>query len=297
VDADLGSIVDKKECVMKQSGEKSRSVFTAALLVLTVARGQAAAGTWDSDVGTAGAQDGSGNWSTADANWWDGAGNAVWADGADAVFGSASGAAGVVTLSGGSVRPSSLTFNAAGSGAYTIVSEGPYLIDLNGGTRVFTVNASAATLACGATNGSLTKLGSGDLALAGPTTLAGLQINGGGLAVATNLTVAGTGAGCVFYLGSANPAYAGLLTINTGATVSVTGAFGDAAVVGRDGGDGAVVQSGGLFRFGMTGGSFNVGLIKKIMAMANGGLNLKKPNLDWLEKIAANANGGIDLKK
>ncbi len=262
-----------------------RQYGVSVLAMGLAAWAEAATYTWDAETGTAGAQDGSGSWSAADENWWDGAANAAWADGNDAVLGSGSGAAGTVTLSGGSVMPSSLTFNAAASGAYTVDASGPYLIDLGGAVRAFTVNAASATVACGVTNGALTKLGAGDLALAGPAALTALQINGGSLVVSTNLTVAGTGAGCVFYLGSANAAYAGALTISTGASINVTGTLADALVIGRDGGDGTVVQNGGLLRYGASGGSFNVGASSSVETFArydmNGGvLDLASHNLN-----------------
>ncbi|HNX34158.1 MAG TPA: autotransporter-associated beta strand repeat-containing protein [Kiritimatiellia bacterium] len=213
--------------------------------------------TWDADAAMAGAQDGAGAWGVSGTTWWDGVTNKVWQDGNDALIGSGGGAAGTVTIMDRDVKPASLTFNAAASGAYSVDASGPYRIDLNGASRRVTVNADSATLACGVTNGALAKFGSGTLALTGPCTLNGLQVNGGNLAVFSNLTVAASGG--VVYLGNASTAYSGTLTINTGATVTITGTISDSVVLGRDGGSGAVVQNGGVFRVGMTGSSFNVG--------------------------------------
>jgi len=229
----------------------------AALSALTAICVRAETVTWDADAGTAGAQDGSGSWSASDTTWWNGAETRAWTDGQEAVLGSGAGAAGTVTLANGNVAPASLTFNAAGSGAYTVGVSGPYLIDLNALARTFTVNAAAATVACGVTNGALAKLGAGVLSLTGPCTLSGLQVNGGILAVSSNLTVAASGG--VVYLGNASTAYSGTLMITTGAAVTIAGTISDSVVVGRDGGSGAVVQNGGLFRVGMTGSSFNIG--------------------------------------
>jgi fibronectin-binding autotransporter adhesin len=57
----------------------------AAPLVTPDARG--AAFVWDSNLGTTGAQDGSGTWDTTTTNWVNGGANVMWADGNDATFG------------------------------------------------------------------------------------------------------------------------------------------------------------------------------------------------------------------
>jgi fibronectin-binding autotransporter adhesin len=57
----------------------------AAPLVIPDARG--AAFVWDSNLGTTGAQDGSGTWNTTTTNWVNGGVNVLWADGNDATFG------------------------------------------------------------------------------------------------------------------------------------------------------------------------------------------------------------------
>lgn len=68
-------------------------------LALSVLAAQAATLTWDVNNTTPGPQDGSGNWDTTTALWWDGANNVTWtnADGNSAVFGSG-GTGGTVTV-------------------------------------------------------------------------------------------------------------------------------------------------------------------------------------------------------
>lgn len=151
---------------------------------------------WDAAAGSAGAQDGSGAWSAAGGNFRDilpGTDNHVWNnDGsAEAVFGSASGAAGTVTVSG-TVAAKSLTFVAPGAGGYTLTGG---TIDLGTGgiiaessatinsalnlteQQVWSVSAGK-TLNLGGvvTNpggGEVFKIGQGDLLLSAANTWAG----------------------------------------------------------------------------------------------------------------------------
>jgi len=96
--------------------------------------------------------------------------------------------------------------------------------------------------------GNLTKTGAGVLIFGGSNTLSGLIVNGGTNIIASNTAINGTGSS-VFYLGNANSSYAGTMILQSGATLSVTGNFSDSAVIGRDGGDGTFIQTGGTFRF------------------------------------------------
>lgn len=85
--------------------------------------------TWDADLVTSGAQDGSGTWSGAAScsNWWNNAGaNTNWLNGPLAdltVIGTGSGSAGTITL-GETITVGNLRFNAPGSGAYTLDGNG-----------------------------------------------------------------------------------------------------------------------------------------------------------------------------
>lgn len=116
--------------------------------------------TWDVDPGTAGVQDGGGNW--LDANrWLSGGANLTWVDGNDALFGGGSGAAGTVTLTG-PVTAGSLTFNAPGSGAYILTGS---TLTLTTGSVVANVNATINSVLSG--SAGLTKTGAGVLTLGG----------------------------------------------------------------------------------------------------------------------------------
>ena len=251
------------------SGIRMKRLVMAAFAALLAVCVRSDVYTWDADASAEGSQDGDGAWSETVANWWDGSVNAVWTDGSDAVIGSGNGVAGTVMLSDGDVQPASLTFNAASSGVYTV--DGTFLIDLNGATRTFTVNADEAVVTCGVTNGGLTKLGAGTLSLCGPDTVNSLQINGGGISAWSNLAVKASGG--TFYLGNADTAYSGTLTINTGATLSVTGTLGDSGVIGRDGGQGCVIQRGGLFQWGVSGTAVYVGASSRPQTRASYAMN------------------------
>jgi len=85
--------------------------------------------TWDaSGTNPVTPTDGSGNWSSTNANWTSGAGGAigasdsVWSPGYNAVIGANNGAAGIISITDPSVTVSNITFNPAGSGSYNIVS-------------------------------------------------------------------------------------------------------------------------------------------------------------------------------
>ena len=104
--------------------------FAAMVIGLFAMLVQAATtNTWDAVIGTTGAQDGAGTWSTnaADSNWWNNASaNTNWDNGTMpdlTVFGAGSGAAGTVTL-GENITVGHLRFNAPGSGSYTVDGNG-----------------------------------------------------------------------------------------------------------------------------------------------------------------------------
>ncbi|WP_050023984.1 autotransporter-associated beta strand repeat-containing protein [Verrucomicrobium sp. BvORR034] len=159
---------------------------------------RAATLTWDADTGTSGAQDGGGlNWLDA-SRWWDGGANVTWSSGNDAVIGSATGAAGVITLGPG-ISAVSLTFNAPGSGAYTLTGG---TLGLTSGNIVANASATIESVLNG--TAGLNKSGAGTLTLAGGSanTYAGLTtISEGtvamgktsGVAVTGDVSISGTG--------------------------------------------------------------------------------------------------------
>jgi autotransporter-associated beta strand protein len=101
-----------------------------------------------------------------------------------------------------------------------------------------------------APNNTVYKLGNGTLTMAGDNTFAGFDVDGGTNIIAGSTTVAGTGNTRTYvanadYVGGA----VGTLVIPAGATFAINGTFADAYVIGRDGGQGTLVQNGGTFSF------------------------------------------------
>jgi len=103
--------------------------FTTLIGFFVTMANAATTNTWDAVIGTPGAQDGDGTWSTsaADSNWWNNASaNTNWSNSAVpdlTVIGAGSGAAGTLTL-GENITVGHLWFNAAGSGSYTLDGNG-----------------------------------------------------------------------------------------------------------------------------------------------------------------------------
>jgi autotransporter-associated beta strand protein len=100
----------------------------------------------------------------------------------------------------------------------------------------------------------LNKLDPGTLTLGGTNTIESLDVNGGTNTITGNTTLNGnnsSGNYDRFYVGDGDSYAAanGTLIIQPGAVLTVTGSFNDAAVIGRDGGSGTVIQNGGTFTF------------------------------------------------
>jgi trimeric autotransporter adhesin len=136
--------------------------------------------TWDANPGATGAQDGSGTWINLNlANWWNGTTNAQWNSSTpdSAIFGSASGAAGVVALAS-NISVDDITFNPAGSGSYTIEGAGNTLTLVNTlikGTANATLNVNLA-----GTSG-LFVINTGIIRLGGANTYSGITSAQGGI--------------------------------------------------------------------------------------------------------------------
>ncbi|MDA3923355.1 MAG: autotransporter-associated beta strand repeat-containing protein [Kiritimatiellae bacterium] len=83
--------------------------------------------TWDADISTSDAQDGSGTWNTSNSNWWHSTEvNTNWNNSAlpdQTIFGVGSDAAGTITL-GDDITVGNLRFDAPGSGSYTLDGNG-----------------------------------------------------------------------------------------------------------------------------------------------------------------------------
>ncbi len=210
---------------------------------------------WDFDAVTPGAQDGAGTWTLGQPNWFNQTqtlDNQVWVDGDNAIFGAGTGAAGTVTL-GGPVTAGDLTFNAAGSGSYTITGD-----TLTLGSGAVVVNSSATISSILAGINGLTKSGSGQLTLDGgdSNTISGvvtvssgvlhLAKTGGATAVAGDLLLNG---GDLTFGGSGQ--------ISATSAVSLTSASSVFNGTGVNAGAFAAVQT--LASLTVAGGAFNAG--------------------------------------
>lgn len=183
---------------------------------------------WDAVPGTAGSQDGAGTWAVDTGNWFNqtlGQDNRTWVNGSAAVFGSGSGAAGTVTVSG-AVSAGALTFQAAGSGNYTLAGSGELTLT----NALVTVNSAATlnTILAGTT--AWEKTGAAQLTLGGSAanTISGaLTLSGGRLhlaktgnvtAVAGNIAVQ-TGGQLTFSGGTNQVAATAAVTLSGTASV------------------------------------------------------------------------------
>jgi autotransporter-associated beta strand protein len=94
------------------------------------------------------------------------------------------------------------------------------------------------------------KVDDGTLILGGTNTFAGYDVDGGTNVISGNTTVAGTGSTRA-YVANADHigGSVGTLIIPNGGTFNISGSFGDAYVIGRDGGQGRLIQNGGAFTF------------------------------------------------
>ncbi len=196
------------------------SVLTIALgiALLAIPRTARPATTWDADTGTAGAQDGTGTWDTATANWWNGSTDVLWPNTTNdvAVFGAGSGAAGTVTVVNTNVV-NGLIFNAPGSVSYTITGG---KLNFGGLAPFITMNAAAIV--------SSVIMGTNGLTLAGAQSINFQQTANtytGGLLVKSGAVTGQTGANC---LGASS----GTVTLgDTAGAANVTLSIGTSATI------------------------------------------------------------------
>lgn len=189
--------------------------------------------TWDADTTTSGAQDGAGNWTSlaSNTNWWNGSANVTWNNATpdNAIFGAGSGLATNVTIPSSTTNSvGNITFNATGSGIYTLVggSSSTSKINLVGSPTITVASGVAATNTVVLTGTSFTKLGAGTLVLkpgaanvnSGPTVVGGgtliIGSSTGRQLIPGNLTITN---GATAQLGASEQiADAGSLTVNGG---------------------------------------------------------------------------------
>ncbi len=211
----------------------------ACVLGLALSAPASAQLTWDAETGTSGAQDGSGTWSTANANWWNGSTDVVWPNLStnNAIIGANSGAAGTITASG-SLTLNAITFNAPGSGVYTVTGG---TLGFAGSSPAITAN-TAATIGSDITSGSgLTKNGTGTLTLSGTVsnTASTMSFSRGEVVLTGTLT---NTAGSTLAVGSTN---GGTLTIAGGSLSTTYSNARSIVIAGGAGRTGTLAVSGG----------------------------------------------------
>ncbi|MCS7091511.1 MAG: autotransporter-associated beta strand repeat-containing protein [Verrucomicrobiota bacterium] len=140
--------------------------------------------TWDADPVNPGAQDGPGFWNTTTNLWWTGSANASWNSTIpdEAVFGTGTGPAGVITLSE-SITCGNITFNPAGMGHY-VLAGGGFTLGLVNRTLSLAAHATIAAPIVGA--GALTLANSAANAPSAVLTLSGLNTFTGGFNLGPN---------------------------------------------------------------------------------------------------------------
>jgi autotransporter-associated beta strand protein len=185
--------------------------------------------TWDpGNTGGSGGSDGSGNWDTATANWWNGTGDVPWINTDVASIGSnvVGEPAGIITIddASGTVNASGINFNPVSSGSYTIAASSTDALTLSGAAAINvasgvtpTISAPiAGTAGLNYTGADATSV----LTLSGNNTFTGgLNINSGGIIVNPGGNL-GDPSNAVT-LGSAGSGTLGALTLQTGGTTTI----------------------------------------------------------------------------
>ncbi len=145
-------------------------LFSSALLLVLgmspLPRASAATLTFDANTAIAGAQDGSGTWSTTAQNWYNGTADVVWPNTTDTAIFGVGGTSGTVTVSG-TVNAAAITFN---QGGYTLSGGTVNANPASGTTFLFTTTGGTSTVSSGfsiAAGTQFRKTGSGILSMAG----------------------------------------------------------------------------------------------------------------------------------
>jgi fibronectin-binding autotransporter adhesin len=223
-------------------------LFAIPLIFVAFRQSTCAAQTylWDPDQTGTGSDD-SGNWDTTSAIWSTGSTDTTWPNTTNstnvASFGSNNGTAGTVTLQT-PIWSDGLTFNAAGSGDYTIAAAAA-VDTLTLGGPITVAPGLDPTIGAIIPSGSLQLSGGGSLTVAGANTYSGntsisngtmnvaaggslgnpnssiLNLGSLGLASASNLNLLTSVT--VFRLGSANAPTTNTININPGQTLTIGG--------------------------------------------------------------------------
>ena len=137
--------------------------------------------TWDANTTTTGAQDGSGTWSYALTNWWNGSVDDYWGAPDSAVFGMGGAGPFTVTLSD-NIIANAITFN---SGGYTLTNTSGKTLTLQGSAAITAGAAATATIGAPLSTGTniLLKAGTGALTLSGAMQSTQTVVSAGSLEV------------------------------------------------------------------------------------------------------------------
>lgn len=204
--------------------------YTATSVKLTVT-----AQYWDTNMEAAGAQGGSGTWTSGGGNWYDGGANITWPDNipnTQAIFGPAeSGSATVKVL--GTVVTGGLLFSAS-STPYTLTGG---TLSMSNPSLSITANGAPVTINSAISgNGTLVKLGAGSVTLAGSNSYTGDTIvKGGTLLFSGNSSLCGTSnvtvdAGATFEL-APSTSMVPISSISGSGAVNVSGAAFNSGVI------------------------------------------------------------------
>ena len=245
------------------------------LMISLVAQG--AGLTWDNlGVSPANPADGAGNWDTASALWSSGAANSIWNNAANntAVFGNNHGAAGTVNVA--TITAGGITFNAAGSGSYTLAGG---TLTFAGASPVMAANVNATIGAVVAGTAGLTKTGAGTLTLTGANTLTGLATITTGVLKLQGVALSKT-----------MRSYA----INPGAVLNMDGSgLVPPAGTGTISGAGTLRVSGGTWNGTSSAGSFSVNLAAGGLLDVQSGASIQ--NGGWSPFTWSANQGGLNV--
>ncbi|MEO5916252.1 MAG: autotransporter-associated beta strand repeat-containing protein [Luteolibacter sp.] len=223
----------------------------------------------------------SNNWNFADVNWNDGTGATQFTDGNPVTFSDSGsdtpavnvttgvstgsvtvtgdtksysiGGSGTITCSGGLTKSGagSLTLTGASNFSSAIIVSGGDLF-LNGTTSVgsqLNLNGGTISATLGGTNTFTGTLfaNAGTQSLSGTNSFAGIVTTTAATTITGPTSITGTG-GTAVWIGNLAGANASL-TVEPGGSLNITGIFSDAWVIGRDGGNGSVIQNGGTITY------------------------------------------------
>jgi len=195
------------------------------LFIALTATLNAASVTYDANTTTTAAQDGAGaGWNTTNTNFWNGTADVAWPNTTSdtAVFGAGTGAGAAGTVTVGTVTTNNITFNAPGSGNYTLAGG---TITLGGTTPTITSipNATISAVLAGTSGLAVTSTGTatGTLTLSGANTYSGTTTITTAANGVTGITVANASAlGTSSVQVNGSNQFSSGLVVNAGLTIT-----------------------------------------------------------------------------